>query len=81
MSPKLKRLSGDEVIKILAGFGFDAYKQRGRHVKLRRIVSGSKQSLTVPMHKEIDYGTLRAIIRRASKFIPFNELREVFWSA
>ncbi len=33
---KPRRLSGDEVIGILARFGFFILKQRGSHVKLRR---------------------------------------------
>ncbi|WKU17733.1 type II toxin-antitoxin system HicA family toxin [Fervidibacter sacchari] len=30
--PKLKRLSGDEVIAILGKFGFTVHSQRGSHV-------------------------------------------------
>jgi predicted RNA binding protein YcfA (HicA-like mRNA interferase family) len=40
LSPKLKRLSGAEVVAILRTFGFEVHSQRGSHVKLRRIVSG-----------------------------------------
>ncbi|MDP2675430.1 MAG: type II toxin-antitoxin system HicA family toxin [Dehalococcoidia bacterium] len=36
MSPKLRRLSGKEVIAILKRSGFDVHSQRGSHVKLRR---------------------------------------------
>lgn len=32
--PKLKRLSGQDVIKILAAFGFAVAGQKGSHVKL-----------------------------------------------
>ncbi|HHP7231190.1 MAG TPA: type II toxin-antitoxin system HicA family toxin [Xenococcaceae cyanobacterium] len=35
--PKLRRLSGVEVIAILKRFGFEIYSQRGSHVKLRRV--------------------------------------------
>ena len=34
--PKLRRLSGPEVIHILEGFGFSVHAQAGSHVKLRR---------------------------------------------
>ena len=48
--------------------------------KLRRLSSsGDKQSLTVPKHDELDPGTLRAIIRQASRFISEQELRLHFW--
>jgi predicted RNA binding protein YcfA (HicA-like mRNA interferase family) len=51
--PKLKVLSGDEVLKILAEFKFEIEAQRGSHAKLRRFLSdGTRQTLTVPMHDE-----------------------------
>ena len=79
--PKLKRLSGDEVIAIFARLGFAVYSQRGTHVKLRRLVAaGSHQTLTIPRHRELDTGTLRAIIRQASRFIPEDQLRPHFYA-
>ena len=81
MSPKQKRLSGEEVISILHGFGFETYSQRGSHVKLRRLsATGEKQTLTIPVHTELDAGTLRAIIRQATRYIPESELRPHFYS-
>lgn len=81
MSPKLQRLSGKEVLSILSKFGFTVYSQRGSHVKLRRTsVSGEIQSLTIVMHDELDIGTLRAIVRQASRFIPEDQLKKEFYS-
>ena len=81
MSPKLKRLSGKEVLSILSKFGFSIHSQRGSHVKLRRILSsGEKQSLTIVMHNELDIGTLRAILRQASRFVPEDQLKKEFYS-
>ncbi|MFN3420242.1 MAG: type II toxin-antitoxin system HicA family toxin [Armatimonadota bacterium] len=79
--PKLKRLSGDEVIAILSKFGFKVHSQRGSHVKLRRVTtSGEVQSLTIPRHRELDIGTLHAIFRQACRFIPEEELRKEFYT-
>ncbi|MGC9969258.1 MAG: type II toxin-antitoxin system HicA family toxin [Bryobacteraceae bacterium] len=39
---------------------------------------GRSQTLTVPNHDEIDRGTLHAIYRQASRFIPDSELRPKF---
>ena len=79
--PKLKHLSGKEVIAIFEQFGFIVISQKGSHVKLRRIVSsGKKETLTVPVHKELDTGTLRAILRQASRYISDNILVEHFYS-
>ena len=78
---KLKRLSGDEVITIFSRFGFAVHAQRGSHVKLRRTEpAGSMQTLTIPKHRELDTGTLRAIIRQASRFIPEDQLRPHFYA-
>jgi predicted RNA binding protein YcfA (HicA-like mRNA interferase family) len=81
MSPKLKRLSGKEVLSILSKFCFVLHTQRGSHIKLRRTsISGEKQTLTIVMHDELDVGTLRAIFRQASRFIPEEQLKKEFYS-
>ena len=81
MSPKLKQLSGPEVTSIFHALGFETHSQRGSHVKLRRITAtGEKQTLTIPTHTELDIGTLRAIIRQATRYIPESELRPHFYS-
>jgi predicted RNA binding protein YcfA (HicA-like mRNA interferase family) len=79
--PKLRRLSGAEVIHLLEGFGFIIQSQAGSHVKLRRIGPyGQKQILTIPGHRELDTGTLRAIFRQASRYIPEEDLRRHFYT-
>ena len=79
--PKLRRLSGSEVIHILEQFGFAVFAQQRSHVKLRRISpSGEKQTLTIPRHRELDTGTLRAILRQASRYIPVEDLEVRFYA-
>ncbi|MEX0800104.1 MAG: type II toxin-antitoxin system HicA family toxin [Dehalococcoidia bacterium] len=80
MSPKLKRLSGREVVAILNRFGFEVHTQRGSHIKLRRIAAGQKQTLTVAAHAELDPGTLHAIYRQASRYVPADTLRPHFFA-
>jgi predicted RNA binding protein YcfA (HicA-like mRNA interferase family) len=81
VSPKLKRLSGKELLSILSKFGFLVQSQRGSHIKLKRTLSsGEKQSLTIVSHDELDIGTLRAIFRQASRFIPEDQLKKEFYS-
>lgn len=62
---KLPRLSGKEVIKILSHIGFVAVRQKGSHVILVKESADGKKSTVVPLHKEIDKGTLLEIIRQA----------------
>jgi len=78
--PKLRRLSGAQVIAILKRFGFSRAGQKGSHIKLSRVADERRQILTVPNHKELDTGTLRAIYRQASLYIPEKELRAGFYS-
>lgn len=81
MSPRLKRLSGSEVVAIICTFGFEVHSQRGSHIKLRRIsAKGDRQTLTIPLHAELDVGTLRAIIRQAMHYIPESELLPHFYT-
>ncbi len=78
--PRLRPISGDEVIAILLTFGFSIHSQKGSHVKLKRAAKGVAQTLTIPKHKELDRGTLRAIFRQAARFVPEDQLREHFYS-
>jgi len=79
--PKLKVLSGQEVIKIFLSFSFIVAAQRGSHIKLSRTQSdGTKQTLTIPNHPELDRGTLKAIYRQALRYIPEEKLKPHFYS-
>lgn len=79
--PKLKVLSGQELLTIFADFGFVVANQRGSHAKLKRSLSSDTvQTLTIPLHDELDKGTLKAIYRQAIRYIPQDELRGHFYS-
>ena len=74
MSPKLRRLSGKQVIFIMEHFGFLIHAQKGSQVKLRRITpDGERRTLTVPKHEQLDPGTLQTTIRQAGRYIPMEE--------
>lgn len=77
---RLRRMSAREVLRALGNFGFAVLSIRGSHAKLRRILpSGEHQTLTVPIHKELASGTLRAIFRQALRYIPESDLRPWFF--
>jgi len=59
---KLPVISGKKLIKILIKNGYYIRSQRGSHVHLRH---PWRPPLTIPIHKEISRGTLRAIIRQS----------------
>jgi predicted RNA binding protein YcfA (HicA-like mRNA interferase family) len=78
---KLRTLSGYEVLRILRRFGFRQVSQQGSHVKMRRVLpNGVRESLTVPLHSELDRGTLHAIYRKAARFVPESDLWPHFHS-
>jgi predicted RNA binding protein YcfA (HicA-like mRNA interferase family) len=78
---KLRHLSAREVLKALGSFGFQIMTVRGSHAKLRRILpSGERQTLTVPIHKNIAPGTLHAIFRQACRYIPEADLKTWFFT-
>jgi predicted RNA binding protein YcfA (HicA-like mRNA interferase family) len=73
-------LSGQDVLRLLGRFGFVYDTQRGSHVKVRRVLtSGTRQSLTVPLHREMDRGTLMAIYRQALRYLSEEELHDHFF--
>jgi predicted RNA binding protein YcfA (HicA-like mRNA interferase family) len=59
---KLPLISGRECIKALGKIGFYFKRQEGSHIVMRRDDPFSQ--VIVPDHKELDRGTLRAIIRQ-----------------
>ncbi len=60
---KLPVLSGKQVCKTLGKMGYNKDHQTGSHIILRQENSPHRR-LTVPDHKELAKGTLRAIIRQ-----------------
>ena len=70
---RLPVISGNECINTLRKAGFYFKRQKGSHVSLRR--DEPFVQVVVPLHKELDRGTLRAIIRQAGLSIEgFREL-------
>jgi predicted RNA binding protein YcfA (HicA-like mRNA interferase family) len=58
---KLPVISGQDCIRALQKAGFRVSRQKGSHVILRR----GNRTVVVPLHKELDRGTLRGIIDQA----------------
>jgi len=61
---KLPVISGKQLCKILKILGYLIDRQTGSHIILRN-ENPPFRRLTVPNHKEIAKGTLRAIIKQA----------------
>ncbi|MCX6635883.1 MAG: type II toxin-antitoxin system HicA family toxin [Acidobacteria bacterium] len=58
------------MVAIFAGFGFAVAGQKGSLAKLRRIgTDGRRQTLVVPLHAEMDKGTLRGLMAQGCRFV------------
>ena len=74
--PKLKKLSGHELVKILCNkFGFAVKRQKGSHVILIKEDEKGKAGCVVPLHKELKIGTLKGILEQTC--ISENEFTEL----
>ncbi len=62
---KFPRLSVLEVLKLLSKVSFVPVRQKGSHVILKKDTPQGVRTTVVPMHDEIDRGTLLEIIRQA----------------
>jgi predicted RNA binding protein YcfA (HicA-like mRNA interferase family) len=60
---KLPVISGRQLVHVLEQSGFVVDRQRGRHIILFR--ADPPTTLSVPDHRELDRGTLRALLRQA----------------
>jgi predicted RNA binding protein YcfA (HicA-like mRNA interferase family) len=70
---KLPVTSGRECAKALQRAGFVVRRQEGSHIILRR--DSPFAQVVVPDHRELDRGTLRAILRQAGMTVEqFHEL-------
>jgi predicted RNA binding protein YcfA (HicA-like mRNA interferase family) len=70
---KLPRVSGRELVTILLKKNFVLKRQHGSHIVLRREQPFAQ--VVVPDHRELDRGTLRAILRQAD--ISIEEISEL----
>jgi len=78
--PKLRRLSGKEVISFCEQHNFSISRQKGSHINLVRIAFDVKQVVTVPNHKEIDRGTLHNIFKKLLPFVSEEDLQKFFYT-
>jgi predicted RNA binding protein YcfA (HicA-like mRNA interferase family) len=74
-------MSARDVLKALNSFGFQVITIRGSHAKLRRLLTtGERQTLTVPLHKNLTAGTLHAVFCQAARYVPETDLRKWFFT-
>jgi predicted RNA binding protein YcfA (HicA-like mRNA interferase family) len=71
---RLPIVSGQDAVRAFAKLGYDVDHQTGSHIILRQQQAPHRR-LTVPDHRELAKGTLRALIRQAGLTVDtFREL-------
>jgi predicted RNA binding protein YcfA (HicA-like mRNA interferase family) len=60
----LPRISGREAVSAFRKLGYEVDRQRGSHIILRQAQPPHRR-ITIPDHRELAKGTLRALIREA----------------
>lgn len=60
---KLPVCSGELAVRVFERLGWTRSRQSGSHLVLTK--QGGPITLSVPLHKELDRGTLRSLIRNA----------------
>ena len=56
---KLRNISGKQAVKVFEKAGWEQIGQVGSHVVM--VKSGIRVNLSIPQHKELSVGTLRAL--------------------
>lgn len=69
-----KLYSGQKIIQALIRLGFYVVSIKGSHVKLRGIRYGKLQTVIVPKHKEVAFGTMQSILKQSS--VDIEELKK-----
>ena len=61
--PKLKQLTGREVVKIFESHGFITKRSVGSHVRLTLEQIDGSYHVTIPLHDPLKKGTLHSIVK------------------
>jgi predicted RNA binding protein YcfA (HicA-like mRNA interferase family) len=76
--PRLPQVSGRALLKLLNSLGYQVIRQKGSHIRLRKVSGLGEHNITVPNHETVAKGTLNDILTRVSLWnnIPKEELIE-----
>ena len=71
---KLPRdIGGEDLIKLLAKFGYEVVRQTGSHVRLKSEVMGRTHFITIPLHKPLKLGTLNNILSDVAEYLKISK--------
>ena len=64
--PRLPQISGRDFIRLLHWLGYETVRQRGSHVRLRKVTPLGEHNIAVPDHKTLAKGTLNDMLAKVS---------------
>jgi predicted RNA binding protein YcfA (HicA-like mRNA interferase family) len=64
--PKLAQVNGLQLVRLLQSLGYEIIRQKGSHIRLKKVSIIGEHALTVPAHKIIAKGTLGDITGKIS---------------
>jgi len=71
---KLPRdISGDELVRLLAKYGYQTVRQTGSHIRLVSSFQGTQHPLTIPRHKSLKVGTLNSILKDIAIYLEIDK--------
>jgi predicted RNA binding protein YcfA (HicA-like mRNA interferase family) len=73
-------LSGDDLAKALAAFGYQVTRQTGGHMRLTTAQAG-EHHVTIPKHKPLRLGTLSAVLTSVASHLQLSReeiARQIF---
>lgn len=79
--PKLRRLTGQEVVAILEQLGYEVIRVKGSHHRMKLVLDEKTCYTTVPVHgrKPLPTGTLQAILRQVALCVSEDDLKSHFY--
>ncbi len=67
---KLPRdVGGEELIRLLARFGYAVTRQTGSHIRLSSSIKGTQHHITIPRHNPLKLGTLSGILKEVASYL------------
>ena len=71
---KLPRgVSGDELIRALRKYGYQATRQTGSHIRLTSIIKKTQHHITIPRRKSLALGTLNSILNNLAGYLEMDK--------
>jgi predicted RNA binding protein YcfA (HicA-like mRNA interferase family) len=64
-----RNLSGAQLVRLLARYGYEQSRQTGSHIRLTSTIMGSTHHITVPAHRRLKIGTLASIVSDVARYV------------